>query len=99
MPNSHFVVGNRYHVMAYKNINTEEMYHDAGMILKMSLVSIHLDELKTYFNAINKIYNSCDQAIDLKTIDQLGQCTFLVWLLPTNLNSSSFRGCRINYQR
>lgn len=72
MPNSHFVVGNRYHVMAYKNINTEEMYHAAGMILKMSLVSIHFDELKTYLNAINKIYNSCDQAIDLKTIDQTG---------------------------
>ena len=45
------------------------MFHTFGMILKMSLVSIHLGGLKAYFNPITKLYISCNEAIELRTVD------------------------------
>ena len=45
------------------------MFHAFGMILKLSLISICLGGLKAYFNPINQLYISCDEAIELKMVD------------------------------
>ena len=49
------LVGNKFYGSDWKNITVEEMLHTFGMILKMSLVSIHLGGLKAYFNLITKL--------------------------------------------
>ena len=63
------LVGNKFYGSDWKNITVEEMFHTFGMILKMSLVSIRLGGLKAYFNPITKLYISCNDAIELKTVD------------------------------
>ncbi len=63
------LIGNKFYGSDWKNITVEEMFHTFGMILKMSLVSIHLGGLKAYFNPITKLYISCNEAIELKTVD------------------------------
>ena len=45
------------------------MFHNFGMILKMSLATIRLGGLKAYFNPITKLNISCDVAIELQTVD------------------------------
>jgi hypothetical protein len=63
------LVGNRFYGSDWKNITIAEMFHTLGMILKMSLVNIRLSGLKVYFNPIKKLFISCDDVIDLKTIE------------------------------
>ena len=63
------LVGNKFYGSNWKNITVEEMFHTFGMILKMSLVSICLGGLKAYFNPITKLYISCNEAIELRTVD------------------------------
>ena len=63
------LVGNKFYGSDWKNITVVEMFHAFGMILKMSLVSICLGGLKAYFNPITKLYISCNEAIELKTVD------------------------------
>ena len=45
------------------------MYWALGIILQMSLISIKLGGLKSYFNPPKKIHISCDTAFDLNGID------------------------------
>jgi hypothetical protein len=61
------LVGNIYG-SDWKNITVEEMFHTLGMILKMSLVNIHLGGLKAYFNPLKKLYISWDEVIELRSI-------------------------------
>ncbi len=42
------LVGNKFYGSDWKNITIEEMFHTFGMILKMSVVSICLGDLKAY---------------------------------------------------
>jgi hypothetical protein len=62
-------VGNKFYGSDWKHIIVEELFHTFGMILKMSLVTIRLGGLKAYFNPITKLYISCDEAIELRTVD------------------------------
>jgi hypothetical protein len=62
-------VGNKFYGSDWKNITVKEMFHTLGMILKISLVNICLGGLKAYFNPIKKLYISCDEVIELRTIE------------------------------
>jgi len=62
-------VGNKFYGSDWKNITVKEMFHTLGMILKMNLVNICLGGLKAYFNPIKKLYISCDEVIELRTIE------------------------------
>ena len=61
--------GNKLYGSVWKNIAVPEMYWALGIILKMSLVSIRLGGLKTYFNPPTKIHISCGSTFDLQGID------------------------------
>jgi hypothetical protein len=63
------LVGNKFYGSDWKNITVEEMFHTLGMILKMSLVNIRLGGLKAYFNPLKKLYISCDDMIELSSIE------------------------------
>lgn len=63
------LVGNKFYGCDRKNITVEEMFHALGMILKMKLVNIQLGGIKAYFNLITKVYITCNNAIDLKTVN------------------------------
>jgi hypothetical protein len=65
------LVGNKFYGTEWRNITVEEMYHAIGMILKMSLVTIHLGGLKAFLTE-KKIYLSCDKAVDPMLFKQIG---------------------------